>query len=142
MSARALGLALLAAAAMPAWAAAAAEPAPTVTGAGRCVVTIGAAETTCTQAGLVRSAGGAELDVVSESGHMVLSGALTAPSTAAAPSLMVTAIDYGLAHHAPAEGRCAVALSADGKAITDIDCETFSAFGEIRMRFIVPGLPE
>ena len=90
MSTRTVAMAGMIAALCPAWAAAAPEAATPVTGAGRCVVTIGAAETTCTQAGLVRGGGGAQLDVASADGHMVLSGALTAPSTASAPSLMVT----------------------------------------------------
>jgi hypothetical protein len=121
---------------------AAGEAAPVVTGAGRCVVIIGANETACKRAGLVRADGIARLDVESAKGRMVLSGSLDPAPTADAPALSVATIDYGPARHAPAHGQCTLALSADGRAITDIDCDTFSAFGEIRVQFLVVEPPK
>jgi hypothetical protein len=103
-----------------------------VSGPGRCVIAVGDAERPCTR---IRVSGPSTLrrvEVEAPGGGLTLAG----PIGGELGDYAIGTIDYGAAHDAPARGTCSVQLTSSRAGIEALDCDTYSTFGQLRVRFV------
>jgi hypothetical protein len=121
----------------PAHGAARYNPAPTamdaVSGPGRCVIILGADnERPCARVHVTGPYTRMHVEVEADGGHVGFDGAIGGEMG----DFDIDTLDYAGARRARAQGACELLFTSDGKGLVNVSCDSTSAWGEIRVRYV------